>query len=160
MYLAGVSFSYFGDALFIELAYFFADISEKLVGFRLRQFSKGFIFFAVHPEVGEFLLFLFREVLAYPIRIVPPLVTPNERVTVDSYAAAVAVLDYRIRRGSAPVRLFFWVFAVVPIFFSIPVFLDKAGAVGLHFKLFPVEGDCRRVEEFSVQVAVFLIAFV
>ena len=73
---------------------------------------------------------------------------------VHSYSLAFAVLYDRVGGGAAPMLLRFRGFRIFPVFFRIPKFAGKPGPALLHFKVFPVKRDRRRVEQAAVKRAV------
>lgn len=77
-----------------------------------------------------------------------------------SYAFFVAKFYYRVGRGAAPMALVFRIFAVVPKFLGVAVFLDKSGSAGLRLKIAPVKGHCGGVEKLAVCPLVPFVVFV
>ena len=158
---AGVPLGDFGDALFVEIRDFLPDAPEEPVGFLLRYFLEVLFVKAVSAVFGEVVvgfLFPFRHEREDPFGIVPRLVAPHERVPVHANLLLVKEFHHGVGRGPAPVGLGFRVFAVVPPLLGVPVFLRKARAVGLHFKLLPVERDRGGIEERAVEIPVLFVA--
>ena len=123
------------------------------------RFAEQRIILRIVLEV-RFFQVIERDFVDEPVRNLPAVAAPHERVPVQPDSLRQAELHDRIDRGAAPVRLALRVAAAIPELRRIAVFRAEARTPLLQFKLLPVERDRRGVEERAVKLFIARVALV